>query len=72
MLPLSAEDPRMIGEFRLHARLGSGGMGRVFLASSPGGRAVAVTRAARASSGCGSARVAWAGSTSATPRAAGR
>ena len=42
MLPLSAEDPRMIGEFRLHARLGSGGMGRVFLASSPGGRAVAV------------------------------
>jgi len=32
----------MIGEFRLHARLGSGGMGRVFLASSPGGRAVAV------------------------------
>jgi serine/threonine protein kinase len=42
MLPLSAEDPRMIGEFRLHARLGSGGMGRVYLASSPGGRAVAV------------------------------
>jgi outer membrane protein assembly factor BamB len=42
MLPLSAEDPRMIGEFRLHARLGAGGMGRVYLASSPGGRAVAV------------------------------
>jgi outer membrane protein assembly factor BamB len=42
MLPLSADDPRMIGEFRLHARLGSGGMGRVYLASSPGGRAVAV------------------------------
>jgi outer membrane protein assembly factor BamB len=42
MLPLSAEDPRMIGEFRLHSRLGAGGMGRVYLGSSPGGRAVAV------------------------------
>jgi outer membrane protein assembly factor BamB len=42
MLPLGAEDPRVIGEFRLHALLGSGGMGRVYLASSPGGRAVAV------------------------------
>jgi outer membrane protein assembly factor BamB len=42
MFPLSADDPRVIGEFRLHARLGAGGMGRVYLASSPGGRAVAV------------------------------
>jgi eukaryotic-like serine/threonine-protein kinase len=42
MLPLDADDPRVIGEFRLHARLGAGGMGRVYLASSPGGRAVAV------------------------------
>jgi outer membrane protein assembly factor BamB len=42
MRPLSADDPRMIGDFRLQARLGAGGMGRVFLASSPGGRAVAV------------------------------
>jgi outer membrane protein assembly factor BamB len=42
MLPLTGDDPRMIGEFRLHARLGSGGMGRVFLGQSPGGRAVAV------------------------------
>jgi outer membrane protein assembly factor BamB len=42
MLPLTADDPRMIGEFRLHARLGSGGMGRVYLGHSPGGRAVAV------------------------------
>jgi serine/threonine protein kinase/outer membrane protein assembly factor BamB len=42
MLPLSAEDPRMIGEFHLRARLGAGGMGRVYLAASPGGRAVAV------------------------------
>jgi outer membrane protein assembly factor BamB len=42
MLPLTADDPRMVGEFRLHARLGAGGMGRVFLGHSPGGRAVAV------------------------------
>ena len=42
MLPLGTDDPRMIGEFRLHGQLGAGGMGRVFLASSPGGRAVAV------------------------------
>jgi outer membrane protein assembly factor BamB len=42
MLPLGAGDPRVIGEFRLHFQLGAGGMGRVYLASSPGGRAVAV------------------------------
>jgi outer membrane protein assembly factor BamB len=42
MLPLGADDPRVIGEFRLHRRLGAGGMGRVYLATSPGGRAVAV------------------------------
>src|SRR5579863_7239006 len=42
MLPLEADDPRVIGEFRLYGRLGAGGMGRVYLASSPGGRAVAV------------------------------
>jgi outer membrane protein assembly factor BamB/predicted Ser/Thr protein kinase len=42
MLPLGADDPRVIGEFRLHFRLGAGGMGRVYLGSSPGGRAVAV------------------------------
>ena len=42
MLPLGVDDPRVIGEFRLHAQLGAGGIGRVFLASSPGGREVAV------------------------------
>jgi Protein kinase domain len=42
MEPLSADDPQMIGEFRLHARLGAGGMGQVFLGFSPAGRAVAI------------------------------
>jgi serine/threonine protein kinase len=42
MEPLSADDPRMIGEFRLHSRLGAGGMGQVYLGFSPAGRAVAI------------------------------
>jgi outer membrane protein assembly factor BamB len=42
MQPLTAEDPRTVGEFRLRARLGAGGMGRVYLGFSPSGRAVAV------------------------------
>ena len=42
MEPLSANDPRMIGEFRLHAQLGAGGMGQVYLGFSPAGRAVAI------------------------------
>ncbi|WP_078865701.1 protein kinase domain-containing protein [Streptomyces purpeochromogenes] len=42
MEPLAAGDPARIGHFVLHARLGAGGMGRVFLGQSPGGRAVAV------------------------------
>src|ERR1700756_4296639 len=42
MQPLTPSDPRVAGEFRLSARLGLGGMGRVFLGYSPGGRAVAV------------------------------
>ena len=42
MEPLSADDPRRIGEFTLRSRLGAGGMGRVYLAFSPGGRAVAM------------------------------
>jgi serine/threonine protein kinase len=40
--PLAGDDPRQVGTFRLHARLGAGGMGRVYLGYSPGGRAVAV------------------------------
>ncbi|MFJ7129595.1 serine/threonine-protein kinase [Streptomyces sp. NPDC098101] len=42
MEPLNAEDPVRIGPFRLIGRLGVGGMGRVFLARSAGGRTVAV------------------------------
>ncbi|MFD6346467.1 serine/threonine-protein kinase [Streptomyces roseolus] len=42
MEPLNAEDPVAIGPFRLVGRLGAGGMGRVFLARSAGGRTVAV------------------------------
>ncbi|MER5813346.1 serine/threonine-protein kinase [Streptomyces sp. NPDC002033] len=39
---LSAEDPYEIGGYRLHARLGAGGMGVVYLAYTPGGRPVAL------------------------------
>jgi serine/threonine protein kinase/outer membrane protein assembly factor BamB len=40
--PLSAQDPTSVGPYRLLSRLGVGGMGRVYLARSPGGRLVAV------------------------------
>ena len=39
---LGPHDPRRVGQYRLRATLGSGGMGRVFLGLSPGGFAVAV------------------------------
>ena len=42
MKVLAADDPRVIGEYRLQAQLGSGGMGRVYLGLSPAGRAVAI------------------------------
>jgi hypothetical protein len=42
MKTLTADDPRLLGEFRLRGRLGEGGMGRVYLGLSPGGRAVAI------------------------------
>lgn len=40
--PLRDNDPRTAGGYRLRARVGAGGMGRVFLSFSPGGRPVAV------------------------------
>ncbi|MBB5958166.1 serine/threonine protein kinase [Saccharothrix tamanrassetensis] len=40
--PLTADDPGEVGGYVLRARLGVGGMGRVYLAFSPGGRALAV------------------------------
>ncbi|MFD7709237.1 PQQ-binding-like beta-propeller repeat protein [Streptomyces sp. NPDC059786] len=40
--PLTHDDPRAFGPYRPVARLGSGGMGTVYLARSPGGRTVAI------------------------------
>ena len=42
VMELQPGDPRKVGPYWLLGRLGSGGMGRVFLARSPGGRHVAV------------------------------
>ncbi|APU12565.1 MULTISPECIES: serine/threonine protein kinase [Actinoalloteichus] len=42
MEPLSATDPRQIGRYRVLGLLGAGGMGRVYLGRSPGGRPVAI------------------------------
>ncbi|MCX5207245.1 PQQ-binding-like beta-propeller repeat protein [Streptomyces sp. NBC_00237] len=42
MEQLEAGDPRQVGRYRITARLGAGGMGRVYLGRSASGRAVAV------------------------------
>ncbi|MFJ7959917.1 serine/threonine-protein kinase [Streptomyces sp. NPDC096319] len=40
--PLAADDPTTVAGYRLAARLGAGGMGKVYLSYTPGGRAVAI------------------------------
>jgi hypothetical protein len=40
--PLTSEDPREVAGYQLRGRLGAGGMGRVYLAFTRGGRAVAI------------------------------
>ncbi|MEW2066988.1 serine/threonine-protein kinase [Streptomyces sp. NPDC007346] len=40
--PLEESDPRTVAGYRLTAKLGSGGMGKVYLSYTPGGRPVAI------------------------------
>ena len=40
--PLETGDPEAVAGYRISARLGAGGMGKVYLSYTPGGRAVAV------------------------------
>ncbi|MFI5666969.1 serine/threonine-protein kinase [Streptomyces sp. NPDC051704] len=40
--PLREDDPQTVAGYRLAARLGAGGMGRVYLSHTPGGRPVAI------------------------------
>ncbi|MET7617407.1 serine/threonine-protein kinase [Streptomyces sp. NPDC005408] len=40
--PLGDEDPQHVAGYKIAARLGAGGMGKVYLSYTPGGRAVAI------------------------------
>ncbi|MEU2098295.1 serine/threonine-protein kinase [Streptomyces globisporus] len=48
--PLKADDPAVVGGYRLAAVLGAGGMGKVYLSYTPGGRPLAI-KVIRAESG---------------------
>ncbi|WKX71364.1 serine/threonine-protein kinase [Streptomyces sp. XD-27] len=40
--PLAPDDPRSVAGYQIRAKLGAGGMGKVYLSYTPGGRAVAI------------------------------
>ncbi|MFI6943778.1 serine/threonine-protein kinase [Streptomyces sp. NPDC050418] len=40
--PLEGDDPQAVAGYRISARLGAGGMGKVYLSYTPGGRPVAI------------------------------
>lgn len=40
--PLASDDPATVAGYRLAARLGAGGMGKVYLSYTPGGRPIAI------------------------------
>ncbi|CAG7597479.1 serine/threonine-protein kinase [Actinacidiphila bryophytorum] len=40
--PLEADDPASVGTYRIAAKLGAGGMGKVYLSHTPAGRPVAI------------------------------
>ncbi|MDT0345135.1 serine/threonine-protein kinase [Streptomyces litchfieldiae] len=42
LTPLTAEDPTAVAGYRITHRLGEGGMGKVYLSHTPGGRPVAI------------------------------
>ncbi|WP_052411458.1 serine/threonine-protein kinase [Streptomyces sp. NRRL S-118] len=72
MEPISAEDPAWIGPYRLLGLLGEGGMGRVYLARSEGGRTVAVKLILRQLALDGEFRQRFAQEVSAARRVGGR
>ncbi|MFJ8645017.1 protein kinase [Streptomyces sp. NPDC093546] len=72
MQPITAEDPAWIGPYRLLGRLGEGGMGRVYLARSEGGRTVAVKLVLRQLAQDGEFRQRFAQEVAAARRVGGR
>lgn len=42
MKPLSGDDPAQVADYQVRARLGAGGMGRIYLAYTPGPQTVQV------------------------------